>query len=309
MFEINDQPFLETVDRLQIPNSNIYLAGGAVVDFYHSEKAHDYDLNITGVEFNQLRKLVSESFKVTGVSEQEWKVSFRSNNKTYDLFILTPNAYDTNREVKARKYDYIHFLESQMSVESYVHHCLDFDLSIYTAGNVLVEVSSKDFPVHYNSKQNLYDIKHKVVRFPNSHVLRFTPDAIFRFIKLCCIGFKPEKRSYKNMITEHGLEYFLWSDKYDDRDLHSMVVDKFLSTLYRIDLERKIGSESDLNLFVDLVSKSGIMKLLFDIQTPSVEETLNTKGDVMKHLFHDRNDVVEKYLRKQFLFKHYYEQI
>jgi len=151
------------------------------------------------------------------------------------------------------------------------------------------------------------DLKNKMFRLPKAERLRYSADPIFRTIKSGSTGFKIGGETYSYLIDNNKLDYILWSDKQVEKDVISLLEDKFLSTLLRVSRENNYdGKDSaDFFKFIRLCRNASIIKSLFGINLGGNIDQCNSKEGVLLSIFGNKKEI-KKTFKGNYIFENFY---
>lgn len=303
----NHANFSKLADNLLelFPNSRIFATSGFLVDAYHGEEEHDYDPSIFGPSIERLEQKINNEFNGK-LNENEKCMHFTWNKKTVDLHILAPVLIRPLDNFEKFYNRYLFQLESNYPFEPYISECLDSDKITYSAGNVFAEYGCEN--VYLRNQKALQDLENKRIQLPEAERLRYSADPIFRTIKNGATGFEIESETYNYIIENNKLDYILWSDKKVERDLISLMEDKFLSTLLRVSREDNYdGSDSaDFSEFVRLCENASILKSLFQINLQSNKRRYDSKEEVVLEIFETKKEA-ENVFGGNYVFENFYD--
>lgn len=304
----NHTNFSKLADNLLelFPNSRIFATSGFLVDAYHGEEEHDYDPSIFGPSIERLEQQIKDKFKGAKLNENEKCMHFTWNKKTVDLHLLAPKLIRPLDNVEIFYNRYLFQLESDYPFKSYITECLNSDKITYSAGNVFAEYAGEN--VYFKNQKVLEELENKRIQLPEAERLRYSADPIFRTIKNGATGFEIESETYNYIIENNKLDYILWSDKKVERDLISLMEDKFLSTLLRVSREDNYdGSDSaDFPEFVQLCENASILKSLFQVNIKSNKRRYDSKEEVILKIFETKKKV-ESVFGGNYVFENFYD--
>ncbi len=302
------QAFSELADKLIgiFPESRIFASGGFLVDAYHGDEEHDYDPAIFGPTIERVEEQINYEFSGAQLKENKKCINFRWNKKTVDLHLLAPKLIRPLDNVEKFYNRYLFQLNSDYPFESYISECLNSDEIIYSAGNVLAEFGHEN--VYIKNQKTLQDLENKKLRLPEAERLRYSADPIFRTIKSGSTGFRIEDKTYNYIVENNKLDYILWSDKKVERDLTSLLEDKFLSTLLRVSRENNYdGKDSaDFSEFVRLCENASILKSLFQVNLKNNKKDYDSKEEVVLQIFETQKEA-EKVFGGNYVFENFYK--
>lgn len=304
----NHSEFGELADDLLevFPSSRIFVSGGFLFDVFHDNEPHDFDPAIFGPTFKDLVVGVKNIVDSGTIKPNRQSVHFRFNGKQVDLHLLMPRVINPTDTVDMLDNRYQFQLESDLSFNSYIEECCSSDKVLFSAGNIFAEYGNDQ--VFCFEERSIDDLNNKTLYIPEAERLRFSADPIFRCIKNASTGFSFEERTYELMINKNKLEYILWSDEDDERDLVSLLEDRFLSTLHRVEKQRLYldgDREGSFSTFIDLCDKSGVLKNIFDEDVKNVKERYKDKEDLLLHIFEGK-EAADEIFSGNYLYKNFF---
>lgn len=309
--KVNNSDFGTIAENLfeVFPDCKVFLLGGSLSDLYHDEEPHDYDPAIFGVTYEELLSKLDDEFNVVSSDKNELFVEYydRDLQETVDLHILAPRLFNPLDDVEKLKERYQYQMKKtcNVSFEAYMEECLNSDESIYTAGNLMVGCGpSKTYCLN---RRDIEDLTERNLRLYEPERLSFSIDPIFRVIKKLCTGYNFTPQVEHHFIKDSKIDYILWANDKVEKDLYSLLRDRFLATLMRVSVQNELeGSiDGDFNNFIELVEKCGVLREGFDIEINTRKREFNSKEEVLLYIFETKSKV-RSVFSDNYLFKNFY---